>query len=124
MACQESVAHLTRIGNAATPRNTSSFEGSFSPVAPVTTSRNLSKSARASATVLPLIAWVIIEALAFEIAFAAATRLYEQGRMSLAKAADLAGMDRFGFASRLAELGVATATFEPGDVETAAEAAR
>jgi len=64
------------------------------------------------------------EALAFEIAFAAATRLYEQGRMSLAKAADLAGMDRFGFASRLAELGVATATFEPGDVETAAEAAR
>lgn len=64
------------------------------------------------------------ERLAFEIAFAAATRLYEQGRVSLAKAADLAGMERFGFASRLAELGIATATFDPADVETAGEAAR
>lgn len=62
--------------------------------------------------------------LAFEIAFAAATHLYEQGRVSLAKAADLAGMDRFGFAARLAELGFSTATFDPADVETAAEAAR
>ncbi len=62
--------------------------------------------------------------LAFEIAFAAATRLYEQGRVSLAKAADLAGMERFGFASRLAELGFATATFDPADVETAGDRLR
>jgi predicted HTH domain antitoxin len=59
------------------------------------------------------------ERLASEIAFAAATRLYEQGRVSLAKAAEIAGTDRFDFACRLADLGVATATFEPTDVDTA-----
>ena len=64
------------------------------------------------------------ERLALEIAFAAATRLYEQGRVSLAKAADLAGTERFAFASCLADLGIATATFDPADVETAGSAAR
>ena len=65
---------------------------------------------------------VPVDRLASEIAFAAATRLYEQGRVSLAKAAEIAGMDRFSFASRLAELGIATATFEPDDVDAAAAA--
>jgi predicted HTH domain antitoxin len=62
---------------------------------------------------------VSVERLASEIAFAAAVRLYEEGRVSLAKAADVAGMDRFGFAARLAENGIPTATFEPSDVEAA-----
>lgn len=64
------------------------------------------------------------ERLAAEIALAAATRLYEEGRVSLAKAAEIAGMDRFDFASRLVDQGLATATFDDGDVEAAREAAR
>jgi len=65
-----------------------------------------------------------VERLAAEIALAAATRLFEEGRVSLAKAAEIAGMDRFDFAARLAEQGMATAAFEDGDVEAAREAAR
>jgi predicted HTH domain antitoxin len=65
-----------------------------------------------------------VERLAAEIAFAAATRLYEEGRISLAKAAQIAGVDRFDFASLLAERGVATAAFSGADVEAAEDAAR
>jgi predicted HTH domain antitoxin len=73
---------------------------------------------------LSLALHVPAERLASEIAFAAATRLYEQGRVSLAKAAEVAGMERFGFASRLSELGIATATFDVADVEVAGDATR
>jgi predicted HTH domain antitoxin len=62
--------------------------------------------------------------LAGEIAFAAATRLYEEGRISLAKAAEIAGLDRFEFASRIADCGLPTATFDAGDLDAAREAAR
>lgn len=62
---------------------------------------------------------VSVERLASELAFAAAVRLYEEGRVSLAKAAEIAGMERFSFSGRLAELGVPTATFELADVEAA-----
>jgi predicted HTH domain antitoxin len=62
---------------------------------------------------------VPVERLASEIAFAAAARLYEEGRVSLAKAAEIAGVERFDFAARLAALGVPTATFDATDVEAA-----
>jgi predicted HTH domain antitoxin len=64
------------------------------------------------------------ERLASEIAFAAAIRLYEEGRVSLAKAAEIACVERFSFAARLAELGIATATFDLADVDSARTAAR
>jgi predicted HTH domain antitoxin len=64
------------------------------------------------------------ERLASEIAFAAAVWLYEQGRVSLAKAAEIAGLDRSSFAEQLAARGVATATFDATDLESAAAAAR
>ncbi|WP_437962598.1 UPF0175 family protein (plasmid) [Sorangium sp. So ce119] len=63
------------------------------------------------------------ERLASEIAFAAAARLYEEGRVSLAKASEIAGIERFGFAARLAEAGIPTAAFDPADVSAALEAA-
>jgi len=62
---------------------------------------------------------VSVERLASEIAFAAAVRLYEERRMSLAKAAEVAGMQRLDFADRLAALGVPTATYDSADVEAA-----
>mgnify|MGYP000629469805 CR=1 FL=1 len=61
--------------------------------------------------------------LASELAFAAATRLYEAGRVSLAKAAEIASLDRFTFAARLADLGVSTATFDDADVDATRSAA-
>lgn len=64
------------------------------------------------------------ERLASEIAFAAAIRLYEEGRVSLAKAAEIACMERFRFAARLAEIGIPTASFDPADVDVAKTAAR
>ncbi len=64
------------------------------------------------------------ERLASELAFAAAVRLYEEGRVSLAKAAEIACMERFSFAARLAEVGVPTASFDPDDVDAAESAAR
>ncbi|MBK9266047.1 MAG: UPF0175 family protein [Polyangiaceae bacterium] len=68
---------------------------------------------------LPSALHVSVEGLASELAFAAAVRLYQEGRVSLAKAAEVAGMERFGFAARLADAGVPTATYEPADTETA-----
>jgi predicted HTH domain antitoxin len=67
---------------------------------------------------------VPVERLASELAFAAATRLYKEQRVSLSKAAEIAGLDRFGFASRIAALGIATAMFDPADVEAAGEMGR
>ena len=64
------------------------------------------------------------ERLPAEILFAAAVRLYEEGRVSLAKAAELAGVDRFAFTERLSELGLPTASFDSEDVATARAAAR
>jgi predicted HTH domain antitoxin len=63
---------------------------------------------------------VPIERLASEIAFAAAARLYEEGRVSLAKAAEIAGVERFTFSARLSASGMATATFDASDVDAAA----
>jgi predicted HTH domain antitoxin len=64
------------------------------------------------------------EGLGAEIAFAAAARLYEEGRVSLAKAAEIAGLERFTFSARLAASGIATATFDVSDVDVARAAAR
>lgn len=64
------------------------------------------------------------EGLGAEIAFAAAVRLYEEGRVSLAKAAQIAGVERFTFAARLAASGIATATFDLSDVDVARATAR
>ena len=63
------------------------------------------------------------EQLASEIALAAAVRLYEEGRVSLAKAAEIAGVERFSFAARLAEVGIPTAAFDPANVGAALAAA-
>jgi len=68
---------------------------------------------------LPSALHVSMEGLASELAFAAAIRLYQEGRVSLAKAAEVAGMERFGFAARVAAVGVPTATYEAADVEAA-----
>jgi predicted HTH domain antitoxin len=73
---------------------------------------------------LPAALHVSTEHLASELAMAAATRLYEEHRVSLAKAAELAGMERWSFASRLSALGIATATFDLADVDAAREAIR
>jgi hypothetical protein len=59
--CQASVAHLTRMGNAATPLNTVSSSGSSGPSSPFTLARNPSKSARASSRLLPSTASLIVE---------------------------------------------------------------
>lgn len=67
---------------------------------------------------------VPVERLASEIAFAAAVRLYEEGRVSLAKAAEIAGLERFAFSDRLSASGIATASFDASDVDAAAAAAR
>lgn len=64
---------------------------------------------------------VPMERLAAEIALAAAVRLYEDCRVSLAKAAEIAGLDRFSFSEQLAARGIATATFDAADVERAGE---
>ncbi|WP_437611981.1 UPF0175 family protein [Sorangium sp. So ce834] len=64
------------------------------------------------------------ERLASEIAFAAAVRLYEEGRVSLAKAAEIACVERFRFAAQLAEAGISTAAFDPADVDAASTATR
>ncbi|WP_437487312.1 UPF0175 family protein [Sorangium sp. So ce1014] len=64
------------------------------------------------------------ERLASEIAFAAAVRLYEEGRVSLVKAAEIACVERFRFAARLAEIGISTAAFDLADVDAARTAAR
>ncbi len=68
---------------------------------------------------LPSALHVSIEGLASELAFAAAVRLYQEGRVSLAKAADVAGMERFGFATRIAEAGIPTASYDAADFEAA-----
>lgn len=62
--------------------------------------------------------------LASELAFAAAARLYQEARVSLAKAAEIAGIDRFSFAEQLAGKGIATGSFDEADVESAAVPAR
>ena len=64
------------------------------------------------------------EELASELMLAAAARLYEEGRVSLAKAAEVAGIDRFSFAERMAAKGIPTASFDAADVDAAAAAAR
>jgi predicted HTH domain antitoxin len=68
---------------------------------------------------LPRALHTSVEGLASELAFAAAVHLYQAGRISLAKAAEIAGMERFGFASRVAEAGISTATYDAADVESA-----
>jgi predicted HTH domain antitoxin len=65
-----------------------------------------------------------VEGLGAEIAFAAAARLYEEGRVSLAKAAQIAGVERFAFSARLAASGIPTATFDIADADVARAAAR
>lgn len=64
------------------------------------------------------------EQLAAELLFAAAARLYEEGRVSLAKAAEIAGIDRFTFAEQMAAKGIPTASFDAADVDVASAAAR
>ncbi len=64
------------------------------------------------------------EQLGAELIFAAAARLYEEGRVSLAKAAEIAGIDRFTFAEQMAAKGIPTASFDAADVDVAAAAAR
>ena len=59
------------------------------------------------------------ERLPAEILFVAAVRLYEEGRVSLAKAAEIAGVDRFAFTERLSALGLPTASFDSEDVAAA-----
>src|SRR5690606_8471979 len=68
--CHASVAHFTRIGNSATPAKAASVSrtSSSGSVSPFTIDRNAPKRSRASRTVLPLSASVIVEALAVEIA--------------------------------------------------------
>ncbi len=64
------------------------------------------------------------ERLAAELILAAAARLYEEGRVSLAKAAELAGIDQLTFAEQMAAKGIPTASFDVTDVDAAAAAAR
>ncbi len=64
------------------------------------------------------------ERLGAEIALAAAVRLFEDARVSLAKAAEIAGLDRFSFAEILSSRGIPTAIFASADVESADPATR
>ena len=68
--CQARPAHFTRVGKSRTPDSTASFpiSGSGLPGGEVIISWNRSKRARASSTVFPLMASVISDADAFEMA--------------------------------------------------------
>src|SRR5690606_621430 len=74
-ACQASVAHLIRAGNACTPANAATSENSSGSRPVVTMSLNSSNNARASETVRPRTCVVINDALACEIAQPAPSKL-------------------------------------------------
>jgi predicted HTH domain antitoxin len=59
------------------------------------------------------------ERLGAEVALAAAVRMFEDARVSLAKAAESAGLDQFSFAELLVARGIPTATFDSADVDSA-----
>lgn len=52
-----------------------------------------------------------------EAKFALAAKLYEQGRLSSGKAADIAGLDRVTFLISLHRTGVAAVDLDDGDME-------
>lgn len=56
--------------------------------------------------------------------FMGAAKLYELGRLSSGKAAQLANMDRATFLSRLAQIGVAAVNLRDEEIEAEIEAAK
>jgi predicted HTH domain antitoxin len=63
------------------------------------------------------------EALAAELRLAAAAKMYEMGRLSSGAAAELAGVPRAVFLSKLADYGVATFRLSEEEVRADAERA-
>lgn len=63
------------------------------------------------------------EALAAELRLAAAVKMYEMGRLSSGAAAELAGVPRTVFLSKLADYGVATFRLSKAEVRADAERA-
>jgi predicted HTH domain antitoxin len=59
-----------------------------------------------------------------ELAFLAAAKLYELGRLSSGQAARLAGADRVTFLHRLAEVGVPAINLRDEEIEAEVQAAR
>jgi predicted HTH domain antitoxin len=59
-----------------------------------------------------------------ELAFLAAAKLYEVGRLSSGQAARLAGTDRVSFLSRLAEVGVPAVNLRDEEIEAEVQAGR
>jgi predicted HTH domain antitoxin len=55
-------------------------------------------------------------ALPRELLFAAAVKLFELGKISSGKAAELAGVPKPPFLSRLADIGVSASTLGPEDI--------
>ena len=55
-------------------------------------------------------------ALPRELLFAAAVKLFELGKISSGKAAELAGIPKPLFLSRLADIGISASTLRPDDI--------
>jgi predicted HTH domain antitoxin len=55
-------------------------------------------------------------ALPRELLFAAAVKLFELGKISSGKAAELAGIPKPLFLSRLTEIGISASTLQPDDI--------
>lgn len=64
------------------------------------------------------------EEMAGELAFLAAAKLYELGRLSSGQAADLARLERLSFLRRLAEAGVPAINIRGDEVRNEISAAR
>ncbi len=62
--------------------------------------------------------------LSAELAFMAAAKLYELGRLSSGQAARLAGMDRAGFLVRLSQIGVPAINLRDEEIDAEIAAAR
>ena len=61
---------------------------------------------------------------AAEIRFLAAAKLYETGRLTAGKAAELAGLSRMAFLTRLADVQVPAINLQDDEIEAEIEAAR
>ena len=59
-----------------------------------------------------------------EVRFLAAAKLYELGKLSAGNAAELAGLERLTFLSRLSSIGVAALNLRDEEVDAEVEAAR
>ena len=59
-----------------------------------------------------------------ELSFLAAAKLYELGKLSAGKAANLAGMERLAFLSRLSSVGVPAINLRDEEIDAEIEAAQ